>query len=90
VAVYRQERWKASVRFYSGRPVAQVETEDDLRTLWNGQSRLFCIMTGLDAERLRAAGFKLRVTDHELGIIATTGQGIRQQVWGDVVVATNR
>jgi 4-amino-4-deoxy-L-arabinose transferase-like glycosyltransferase len=90
VAVYRQERWKASLRFYSRRPIAQIETVDRLRALWTGPDRVFCVLVGRDLEALRALGFTMYVTDHELGVIGTTGQGIRQQIWGDVVVATNR
>jgi hypothetical protein len=90
VAVYRQGRWKASVRYYSGKHVVDIDTVENLRALWSGPDRVYCIMTGADATTLRAAGFALRITDHELGVIATKGQGIRQQVWGDVVVATNR
>jgi 4-amino-4-deoxy-L-arabinose transferase-like glycosyltransferase len=90
VAVYKQERWKASLRFYSKQPVLQIETMPDLRKAWDGPDRVFCVMVGRDADTLGAAGFRIRITDHELGIIGTTGRGIRQQVWGDVVVATNR
>jgi hypothetical protein len=47
-------------------------------------------MTAKAASALQAIGFPLRVTDREAGVVATTGRGFRQQVWGDVVVATNR
>ncbi len=90
VAVYRQERWKASVRFYSQHFITAAETPAELALLWNGPSRVYAVMVERDVHALRALGWQVKIMHSEPGVVGTAGSVIRQQVWGNVVVATNR
>jgi 4-amino-4-deoxy-L-arabinose transferase-like glycosyltransferase len=87
VALYRLERWKASLRFYSGRPVVTVETLDELRRFLDLHPEARVVLTELEMYRLAEAGIPLTVTYRRSAVVGTEGRGLRRQRWGAVLVA---
>lgn len=88
VAMYRLSRWKASLRFYAGRPIAMLDDDEQLRALMASSDRVFCVMRRREVDRLRADGLPLRIVYHRDAIVGTSGRGLRQQRWGSVVIVT--
>lgn len=88
VAMYRLGRWKASLRFYAGRPIAMLDDEAALRTLMASPDRVFCVMRQRDVTHLRDAGLPLRIVYQRDAIVGTSGRGLRRQRWGGVVIVT--
>jgi 4-amino-4-deoxy-L-arabinose transferase-like glycosyltransferase len=88
IALYRLSRWKASLRFYAGRPVETVETAEDLRRLLDAHPAAHVVLTERDASHLRQKGIDLTVVYKRSAVLGTEGRGFRRQHWGSVVVAT--
>ncbi|MCA1703713.1 MAG: glycosyltransferase family 39 protein, partial [Actinobacteria bacterium] len=88
IAMYRLRRWKASLRFYAGRPVATLDIPDDVRRFFGENPDGYCVMTERDFEGLRDAGFSLRIVYRRAAVVGTEGRGFRRQRWGGVVVST--
>jgi 4-amino-4-deoxy-L-arabinose transferase-like glycosyltransferase len=91
VAIYRLDRWRASLRFYAGRPLTHVENPEQLRALLANRPPVYLIMQTADLEFLRARGFPLTVLHVKEGIVGTTGRGLRRrQRWSEIVIASPR
>jgi 4-amino-4-deoxy-L-arabinose transferase-like glycosyltransferase len=90
VALYKLSRWKASLRFYSGRRIATTETPEELARFVAEHPRAFVIVTGLEQQRLQAEGWTLDAAYERRAVLGTEGRGLRRQRWGVVVVATAR
>ena len=90
VGLYRLERWRASVRYYVGRPVVRLDTEADVRAFLEDPRRGFVILRRHDFVVLRAAGVPLRQVMQRRAVVGTSGKGLRRQVWGYLVVAVER
>ncbi|HYT76010.1 MAG TPA: hypothetical protein VEL79_14745, partial [Vicinamibacterales bacterium] len=89
VGLYSLERWRASLRYYLGRPIARLDTPDDLAAFVSAHHPAYVVLRRHDFETLRAAGVPLREVLRHRAVIGTSGNGVRRQVWGYVVVATN-
>jgi 4-amino-4-deoxy-L-arabinose transferase-like glycosyltransferase len=87
LALYRLERWKASLRFYSGRPVATVETPDDLRRFLDAHPAASVVLSEREAYNLAGAGLPLTTAYRRSAVLGTEGRGLRRQRWGSVLVA---
>lgn len=87
VGLYRLERWRASVRYYVGRPVARLDNEAELRAFLADPRRGFVVMRRRDFVALRAGGVRLREVMQRRAVVGTAGNGLRRQVWGYLVVA---
>jgi hypothetical protein len=88
IGLYRLERWRSSLRYYLGRPVARLEDPDDLKRFLEGGSRGYVLMLGDDYEKLRKEGVNLERVTARPAVTGTTGKGFRRQKWGALVVAT--
>lgn len=90
VVIFRQGRWKASVRYYVGHPVQQTTIDDELLEAWRRPGTVYGIMLEKDVAVLRAAGLAATVVHAEPAIVGTRGKVVREQVWGDALVLVNR
>jgi hypothetical protein len=87
LALYRLERWKASLRFYSGRPVVTIETVDDMRRFLDLHPAASVVLTEREAYRLAGEGIPLVANYKRSAVLGTEGRGLRRQRWGAVLVA---
>jgi len=90
VVIYRQGRWKASLRFYAQHPVQQTERLDELLATWTSPGRTYAVMIESDVDVLKQAGLPVIEVHSEPAIIGNVGKYIRTQIWGKVVIVTNR
>ena len=89
VGLYELERWRASLRYYLGRPIARLDTPDDLSAFIAGSRPAFVVLRRQDYLALRAAGLPLYEVIRRPAVVGTTGSGLRRQRWGYIVVASN-
>ena len=90
VALYRLSRWKASLRFYSGRVVVTVENVDDLARFLEAHPAASVVISEKEVAQLAEAGIALKTVYSRNAVLGTEGRGLRRQRWGHVVVATRR
>jgi 4-amino-4-deoxy-L-arabinose transferase-like glycosyltransferase len=90
IGIYRLERWRASVRYYVGRPITSLETEAELRDFLADPRHAFVVLRRKDFDALRESGVPLREVTRHRAVIGTAGKGLRRQVWGYLVVAAER
>jgi len=90
VALYRLSRWKASLRFYSGRQVTTIETPEDLTFFLQQHPTSYVVLTSRERVRLGGQGLAFDVVHERHAVVGTEGRGLRRQRWGTVVVATHR
>ena len=90
IVIYRQGRWKASLRFYAQHPVQQTELSEELLATWTSPGRTYAVMIESDVEALRQAGLPIIEVHSEPAVIGTKGRYLRTQIWGKVVIVTNR
>jgi 4-amino-4-deoxy-L-arabinose transferase-like glycosyltransferase len=88
LGLYRLRKWEASLRFYAGRPVRQVEDEAGLSQWLSASPRAYCVMLEGEYLRLRESNLPLRVVHAETAVVGTSGRGFRRQRWGPVLVVT--
>jgi 4-amino-4-deoxy-L-arabinose transferase-like glycosyltransferase len=86
VAIYRLERWRASLRYYVKRPVTRLEEPSELRAFLAKDRRV--VMLRRDFEALKAMGFPLEELYRRRGVIGTSGRVLRRQRWDFVLIAT--
>ena len=90
VALYRLERWRASLRYYLNRPVQRLETIDEARTFLQQPNPVYVVMLRRDYLELRHQNIPVYLMTAHRAVVGTTGRGLRRQRWGFLVVATNR
>jgi 4-amino-4-deoxy-L-arabinose transferase-like glycosyltransferase len=56
LALYRLDRWQASLRFYAGRPIVLVNDVDELRRFFAQHRAAPCVITQKDLDQLRETG----------------------------------
>jgi hypothetical protein len=88
VALYRVERWRFSLRYYLMRPVTHLANPEDVRDFVSQPGRGYIVMVRDDYMKLRGDGIHLRMISARPAVTGTTGQGLRRQRWGALVVAT--
>lgn len=90
IVIYRQGRWKASLRFYVRHPVQQTELAKELLDTWQSPGRTYVVMAESDLDALRQAGLPVIEVHSERAVVRNRGRYLRTQIWGKVVVVTNR
>jgi 4-amino-4-deoxy-L-arabinose transferase-like glycosyltransferase len=90
VGLYGLDRWRASIRYYVGRPVASLNDEDELRAFLDDPRQGFVVMRRKDFEAFCQAGLPLKEVARHPAVIETSGRGLRRQVWGYLVIAAER
>ncbi len=90
IVIYRQGRWKASLRFYVDHPVQQAERRAELLATWNGPGRTYAVMRKRDLPILSRTGRPVIWLHSEPAVVGNVGRFLRRQIWGEVVIVTNR
>ena len=88
-AVYRLERWRASLRYYIDRPLDNLENEQDVRTYLAQSQPVYLVLIRREFEALEKDGLPIHMLLQHPAVVGTTGTGLRRQRWGFLVVATN-
>ena len=87
VALYKLERWKSSLRFYSGHVVVPVESPEELTRFIEAHPSAWIVLTEREASRLADSGLRLTAVFERSAVLGTEGRGLRRQRWGKVLVA---
>jgi 4-amino-4-deoxy-L-arabinose transferase-like glycosyltransferase len=90
VGIYRTHDWRASVRYYAGRPVTPLENTEELRRFLEPSPDAHVVMIDRDYEAVRREGVDLECVIERPAIVGRTGKYFRRQVWGKLVVARRR
>ena len=88
VGLYRLERWRASLRYYLGRPIVRLEDPDALHDFFKSRAA-YVVMLRRDYDALVQTGAPVRLLMQRRAVVGTTGRGLRRQKWGFLVVVTN-
>jgi 4-amino-4-deoxy-L-arabinose transferase-like glycosyltransferase len=89
-AMYKLDPWRASLRYYAARPLAQLSSPEDLRAFAARERPVYLFMIRRDYRLLRKS-FGLREVCRARAVVRTTRikAGLRRQHWDDLVVVTN-
>lgn len=88
VALYRLERWRASLRYYARCPLQRLNDEDEVRGFLAASRRGRIVMLREEYDALSRVGIDGRVAFVVPAVTRTSGWGIRRQIWSDVVIVT--
>jgi len=88
VGIYRLEQWRASLRYYTGRPVARLSTPDDVVGFITTGRPVYLVMLRRDYKDLRRGGMELREVFKCRAVVGTTRTrtGLRRQQWDDLII----
>jgi amino acid transporter len=89
VGIYRLERWRASIRYYLGRPVDRLETLDEVRQFLSADRPVYVVMIRREYDALRRLGLPVHVIMRRRAVTGTASGFPRKQRWGYLVVVTN-
>ncbi len=89
VGLYRLERWRASLRYYIGRPVDRLESPEEARVFFSQPRPAYAVMFLHDYHDLRRRETPIYLVIERRAVVGTRGRGVRRQRWGSLVVATN-
>jgi 4-amino-4-deoxy-L-arabinose transferase-like glycosyltransferase len=89
VGLYRLERWRSSLRYYIGRPVARLESPEEARIFFSQPQPAYAVMFLHDYLDLRRRDTPIYLVIERRAVVGTRGRGVRRQRWGSLVVATN-
>ena len=76
VATFRLNRWNTAYRFYVGRQVTIVESDEEARQFFSAPDPYFVVMTGPLYDALRSAGVPLRIAYEREGRWVTSGKAL--------------
>ncbi|HUQ00393.1 MAG TPA: glycosyltransferase family 39 protein [Aeromicrobium sp.] len=86
LGVYGLDDWRASIRFYSRRPLLVLHDGAEVAQFFERYPAGYAVMLRTDAARLRAAGVALHRVGSRRAIVGRSGKFIRKQRWGRIVV----
>ena len=91
VGLYRLEQWRASLRYYSERPLTPLSSTDDVMAFTRLPNPVHVLMTRRDYRELRQQGIRLREVFFCRAVVGTVKgrAGLRRQKWDDLIVVTN-
>ena len=88
IGMFHVGEWNASLRYYSGRQVVPLDDAAALRTFLQRSSTATVVMRRRDYRAFQATGERLRVLFGQDAVVGMKGKGLRQQVWGRLLVVT--
>lgn len=91
IGIYRLENWRASLRYYTERPLTRLSAPEDVEAFVAPEGRVYLIMIRRDYRELRDRGLRLREVFKCRAIVGTTRtrSGLRRQQWDDLIVVTD-
>ena len=87
VGVYGLEDWRASIRYYTDRPLVSLRSAGDIREFLSQYPESFLMMSRRDYLTLVQQGVPIRAIGGRSAIVGRSGKYLRRQVWGRIVVA---
>ena len=89
--IYNLEKWRASLRYYSQRPLMQLSTPDDVVGFSKQSRPVYIFIIRRDYRALRESGIALREVFRSRAVVGTTRAqgGLRRQHWDDLIIVTN-
>ena len=87
IGLYRLERWRASLRYYVGRPIVRLETPEEVMAFISRDQTVYVVLRRNEYDALRRGGAPIREVMRHRAVIGTSGRGLRRQVWGYLIVA---
>jgi len=90
-AIYDLEQWRASLRYYSERPLKGLATPAEVKAFLDVPDDRYIIMRRADFRALRTAGYPVHDLFHRSAVLGTARYraGLRRQLWGELVIVTN-
>jgi 4-amino-4-deoxy-L-arabinose transferase-like glycosyltransferase len=91
LAIYRLEQWRASLRYYTERPIARLSTPEDVVAFVSPARPVYVVMLRRDYKELRRGGLELREVFRCRAVVGTTRtrSGLRRQQWDDLIIVTD-
>jgi 4-amino-4-deoxy-L-arabinose transferase-like glycosyltransferase len=89
VGLYRVDRWRASLRYYIGRPVHRLDSPEEVRAFLSQPQPAYAVMRRREYLELRGHGAPIHLLTEHRAVVGTRGRGVRRQQWGYLVVVTN-
>lgn len=91
VGLYRLEQWRASLRYYSERPLTALSSPEDIVSFTQLPEPVHILMTRRNFRELRQEGIRLREVFYCRAVVGTIKgrAGLRRQKWDDLIVVTN-
>jgi 4-amino-4-deoxy-L-arabinose transferase-like glycosyltransferase len=89
--IYNLEKWRASLRYYSQRPLMQLSTPEDVVGFSKQSRPIYIFIIRQDYRALRESGIALREVFRSRAVVGTTRAqvGLRRQHWDDLIIVTN-
>jgi 4-amino-4-deoxy-L-arabinose transferase-like glycosyltransferase len=81
--------WRASIRYYSRRRLAPLNTREEVQQFLAARPDAFILMRRRDYLAMRAEGLNVRAVGGRPAIVGRTGKYLRRQVWGRLTVVTS-
>lgn len=91
IGIYRLEQWRASLRYYSERPLAALAQPEDVESFVSPDHPVYVIMIRRDYRELRERGLRLREVFKCRAVVGTmkSRTGLRRQQWDDLIIVTD-
>jgi hypothetical protein len=91
VGLYRLEQWRASLRYYSERPLTALSSPEDVVAFTRLPKPVHILMIRREYRQLRQEGVRLREVFFCRAVVGTIKgrAGLRRQKWDDLIVVTN-
>lgn len=90
VGIYRLDDWRSSIRYYADRPVTRLGSIGAVRAFLRSEPGAKVLMLREDYRFLRESGLDVQEVAARRAIVGRKGKYLRRQVWGRLVVVTNR
>ena len=90
IGTYGLDDWRASIRYYTDRPITHLSTVDDVRAFFANAPTAKVLMLRADYRAMRSAGLDVQEIAARRAIVGRTGKYFRRQIWGRLVVVTRR
>jgi len=88
VGVFGLDDWRASIRFYSRRPLVILHDPSEVTAFFDRYPTGYALMLRADERALRSEGVSLRPVGGRRAIVGRSGKYFRRQLWGRLVVTT--
>jgi 4-amino-4-deoxy-L-arabinose transferase-like glycosyltransferase len=90
VGIYRLDKWRASVRYYSERPLLPLADDAGVEGFLSVPSTRYVVMLRSDFRDMQRAGVDVEEVAARPAIVGGSGKYFRRQIWGRLVVVTRR
>jgi 4-amino-4-deoxy-L-arabinose transferase-like glycosyltransferase len=90
LGIFGLNDWRASIRYYSDRPVAALRSRSEVQAFLNGHHTSYVLMLRRDFESIAPEDGSLMEVSSRPAIVGRSGKYLRRQVWGKLVIVTHR